>query len=522
MTWTRRDLLKLSPAALLAAYATPPLATRPQAADARARAWNRALLASPGRMDLVAHVSSVEGKVPDALFGGRYLVNGPSALKLGGRLAHPFDGHGYVRAFTFLEDGSVDLRARPVDTEAWRAESRADALVYRGLGTLPYPADWRHAGRNRAAPMRKNVANTTIVPFAGRLFAGWEGGLPHELDPDSLATKGPVDFGVLGPDDAFLAHVKHDKSRGVMVGASPTMGPKTTIVFRELNESLQELSSTTVSFDGGLFLHDFVITERYYGFALNPLSIDFVAMGKVLLGTATMIEMIGPNDDKARAFVLVPRPRRGERGARTATPLVISLPIPVFAIHYANAYDDGDEVVVDTCAFPTFRFGQELGYQGPDAPLDPSLSDKRAPPRLFRLVVDPKARTASAAQISAHGVEFPRVHPDHDGRQTRLLVAGARRDERYGDPFDSLLVLDLDDLERPEQLWTVPEGSFVGEPVLWPGADGKDYVVVCVYDGDGGRTQLCVLDAADVPSGPLARATFPLLPYGFHTAPLPA
>jgi all-trans-8'-apo-beta-carotenal 15,15'-oxygenase len=48
--------------------------------------------------------------------------------------------------------------------------------------------------RNALDLKQKNVANTNIIYWAGRLLALWEGGLPHRLEADSLRTLGTYTF----------------------------------------------------------------------------------------------------------------------------------------------------------------------------------------------------------------------------------------------------------------------------------------------------------------------------------------
>ena len=43
----------------------------------------------------------------------------------------------------------------------------------------------------------KNSANTNGCYWGGKLHALWEAGAPHELDPDTLETKGASDMGGL-------------------------------------------------------------------------------------------------------------------------------------------------------------------------------------------------------------------------------------------------------------------------------------------------------------------------------------
>ena len=57
----------------------------------------------------------------------------------------------------------------------------------------------------------KNVANTHVVEVGRRLWALWEGGLPHELDPVTLETVGggvSTWDGAISGNGPFAAHYK--------------------------------------------------------------------------------------------------------------------------------------------------------------------------------------------------------------------------------------------------------------------------------------------------------------------------
>ncbi|MBL8918230.1 MAG: carotenoid oxygenase family protein [Myxococcaceae bacterium] len=524
---SRRHLLELGTVALLAPKcATTRRPVRTVVDSPRVAAWNKALTVEAKEVSVTVAPGAVDGVVPDALRGARALWNGPAMLALGGRLAHPFDGHGYVRDFRFTKEGGVELVTRFVDTEAFRAERSAGRLVHRGLATLPFdPSEDGGAAKNREAPPYKNVANTTLTPFAGKLLAGWEGGPPHALDPATLQTMGVERFGVLGEREAFLAHTRLDRRRGVLVGLSPAPGRVTTLRFREIGPDFVERVSTEVTLDAASFVHDFVITERFYVLALNPLSVNLFTYFSMTRGNATLMDMLSTAPEKARAVVLVPRPPASARGAQKAEPIAVATPAPVFAVHYGQAFDDGDSVVLDVCAFEDFTFGNEFGFTGQTSPLDPSLPDERKPQRLVRLTLSPQQRTSSVKVLSRYGIDFPRVHPDLDGVKAPFLVAATRADVTHSDPFDSVLTLDLDDLERPEAVWTTPGDTFMGEPLLVPtpgGGPTDAHVVCCVSDPSRDRTDLLVFDAKALTKGPVARASVPLQPYAFHGVALPA
>ena len=75
----------------------------------RAAAWNAVMTAEPGEQEFEISASEVEGALPPELAGGRHLQNGPGWTKIGDRLAHPFDGHGFVRALSFTREGGASF-----------------------------------------------------------------------------------------------------------------------------------------------------------------------------------------------------------------------------------------------------------------------------------------------------------------------------------------------------------------------------------------------------------------------------
>lgn len=472
----------------------------------RQRAWNATLAACPGDLDLAALV--VEGTIPAALRGGRYLLNGPGWMEIGGRLVHPFDGHGYLRAVRFSEAGGASLRARFVRTTAYVDEVRAGRLVHRGLATNPSDVWWR----NLRAPGPRNVANTTVVPWAGRLLCGWEGGRPHALDPVTLDTLGEADFGGDLPPGALLAHMRVDPVAKRLVGLSLGMGRHTTLTFREFDTAGRGVATRTATIPSVLLAHDFVVTPRWYVLAGNPLTIDVPAFLAAKAGAGTLLQAVRPANGAPGTIHLVPRGREGE--VRT-----ITVDRPLFAIHLANAFDRAvpggeDDVVVDLCAFEAFTFGQEFGYQGQRAPLDPALPEQRAPQRLGRVHVSAGSDTARWADLAPLGCDFPRVAARYEGHDAPAVYVAARKEPGRSDPFDSVARVGL--RAGGVSLWQAPADHFVGEPVFAPGAGEEGWVLVMVYDGLGETSTLLVFESDRIDAGPVARVHLPLLPYGFH------
>lgn len=463
------------------------------------------MCASPGTLDLTVAAADVQGTLPKELRGSVVYANGPGWTQIGDRTAHPFDGHGYLRRFEFDQDGGLTLRARFVETPSYVAEAEAGKMMHKGFATLISSRFWENL---LPTPLR-NVANTTVVPWNDRLLLGWEGGAPTAVDPITLETYGEEHFGGALTGQATLAHMRRDPQAGRLTLCSVAMGRQTTLTFREVDLEGRVTSETRTSIDGLLFLHDYAFTADTWIVGGNPLRMRPVALAKSFAGLAPFFNGVSPDTSKPGTLHLIDR-KTGE--LRTVT-----LPKPAFIVHYGNAFTKPDgTIVVDVCAFSSFEFGNEFGYQGPKAPFDPALPDQRRPQRLFRVEVAPGASQATWRLLTDHGVDFPRFHAEHEGIESPLLFGATRRDTRYSDPFDTLL--GLDHRTGTEDLWTAPDNVFVGEPLFAPSSEAADegHVICMLSDGIAETSILTVFDARALAKGPIAWVFLPLLPVAFH------
>lgn len=481
-------------------------------------AYNAVIRASPGPLDAPISSSRVDGQLPPELAGGTYYLNGPGLVALGGRLMHPFDGHGYVRALTFTE-GGAHLRARFVDTMAYRVESSEGLLRYRGLGTLV-------GGMfdNLRAPIGKDVANTAVLPWAGRLLALWEGGLPHALDPETLETLGVESFGgaIAGP---YLAHCRVDPQLQHLCGLSPRPGPRATaLTFTELDARGRLVRRVDATIPGFAVIHDFAITPTYYVVLGGGVRPDLRRYLRAKLGLGRLIEAITLDPSLESTLHLIPRDG--------GPPIAVGLGRPHLAVHHVSAHERlceagaPSEVILDTCLFDHFTFGHEFGYRGADAPLDPAIADPREVQTLRRVRVDLAARRATVTVLGPYCVDFPRLHPDHEGLEYRYAYAATVDRPGVGSPFNALAKIDVEaavaDPGRGYQRWSPGRGRLCGEPVFAPRPGGasedEGWILAVVYDGAAGSS-LVVLDAQRVEAGPVATVPLgALLPYGFHGA----
>src|SRR5437868_4574451 len=138
-----------------------------------------------GRQTLGPTAATLQGKLPEGLEGVLYR-NGPAWFDRDGmRYQHWFDGDGMVHAWR-IGRGRVQHQASMVATSKFVREQKEGRFVVPAAGTAVPDS----------LPIRNNddmnTANTAVIKIDGRLFALWEGGSAIEIDPDTLATRGPV------------------------------------------------------------------------------------------------------------------------------------------------------------------------------------------------------------------------------------------------------------------------------------------------------------------------------------------
>jgi len=141
--------------------------------------------------------------VPASLSGGVLYRNGPARFERGGEAYnHMLDGDGYCLRFEFTAGGGVQFRSRFVRTQDFNHEEAADEVVYRGtFGTM------RSGGplANALDLHQKNLANTNIMAWGGKVYALYDAGRPVELDPETLDTLGEDDLGGRLREGMFLS-----------------------------------------------------------------------------------------------------------------------------------------------------------------------------------------------------------------------------------------------------------------------------------------------------------------------------
>ena len=439
-------------------------------------------------------VAQVTGTIPTDLTGTLYR-NGPGRWQdhTGRPLHHLFDGDGMVTAFT-IDKGTVRCRNRYVRTQHYRGMSGTRHLGTEAAGGF----------LTNIARLPPNLANTNVVEHAGHLYALWEGGPPHELDPQTLETVGVRRFGTelrwLG---SYSAHPCFCPSSGDMFnfGVEFIPTPHLRIYRTDRDGRLRHYRSLSLPYVA--MVHDFALTERYLVFLISPIIPDGIP---IALGLKSFGDGMKYRPERGSSFVLVPRDggdiRRIEHEA-------------VLQFHLSNAFDDRGDVVLDAI---TYHDGELLDCiaRFRTSPLD------RAPSEFTRFRVTSSGRVIRE-QLSDRSCEFPRHHPDREGRPHRYAYYNTRN--HLGTLFDAITKLDLAHGTETTYSATEPGNSFC-EPVFAPrpGAVEEDdgWLLSVEYLADTHTSRLVILDAKDPARGPVSAAALTHhVPQGFHGSFVP-
>jgi carotenoid cleavage dioxygenase-like enzyme len=384
------------------------------------------------------------------------------------------------------------VRLRDGRAEWYRNRWVRNAEVARRLGEEPRPGPV-HGDMDFAA-------NTHVIGLGGRTFATVEAGaLPYELSYE-LDTIGSCDFDG-GLPGGFAAHTHTDPATGELHAMAYFFGwdhhqhlvidPKGTV---------SQVRDIPIA--GAPMLHDFALTERYV--VIYDLPVTF-SMAHVEKGVPLPYAW---NDAHGARVGLLSRQTGDVRWVEVE---------PCWVFHTLNAYDDGDEVVVDLVSYPKRFVDARLHLGGA--------------PTLDRWRIDPHAGKVTRTRLDDRAQEFPRMDERRTGRAYRYGYTAATLDvyevvhpadteleDLPDEAFDNTLI--KHDLERgTREQRQFGRGAYVGEPVFVASGEAEDdgYVLSYVNNPARGAADLVILSAQDFTGEPVATVHLPArVPLGFH------
>ena len=414
----------------------------------------------------------VTGSIPTELTG-RYLRNGPNpAGAVDEKTYHWFLGHGMVHGVRLDAGKATWYRNRWVRTKD----------VCDVLGGTPPPSDWP-AGHPSFS------ANTSVIGHAGRTFAIVEGGsapveLGYELDTLRVSSfEGTLPH-------AFSAHPKRDPKSGELHVMAYYWAWGNQVQYLVVGTDGRVRKQIDIPLPGGPMLHDLAITEKYVLIFDLPCVFNLDSAMK-----GVRFPYFWDHAYEARIGFL---PREG-----VASDVRWVSIDPCYIFHPMNAYDDGDEVVLDAVRHPKMFDRERRG---------PSEGD----PVLTRWRLNVSTGAVRETTIDDRPQEFPRIREDLMGLPYRYGYAAG-----IGGGFaqDTLVKTDHHTgrvVARSDQ----PRFGY-GEPVFVARAGGAaeddGWVLALRHDTVSDTSDLAIFDAAALDADPVAVVHLPVrVPNGFH------
>ena len=460
------------------------------------------LLENAFDLDLVEEsyqIEEVTGRLPDFV-RGTYYLNGPALFARGGRrYRHWLDPDGMVCALRFEEAG-VTFTNRFVRSTKLTTEEQAGRPVFRAFGTA-FEDDRLMHGVGLQSPV-----NVSVYPAFGTLLAFGEQGLPWELDPVTLETRGEFTFdGRLNPISPFSAHPNIDPDSGELLNFGVSFSARRPCIQLYRAAPTGDLVyRRRIAIEAPCSVHDFGISPDYVAIYLAPYVLSIEAL---LEGGATLMDSLRWEPERGSRLVVA----RREDGREVAQVPVGS----AYSLHQINCFEGGGSLVVDVVELDRPVYDQyELPRLFPDV--------RRAQP--VRYVVD--LETASVVRRETlpfrSMCDFPAIDTRRAGREYEdFWVLAISATERPGRKFFDQLVHQRWS-DEGAAIWQAPPGHYLGgEPIfLADPADDRRGAVICQqFDAEHRRGAFLLFDAHDVARGPVAelRLRRPVH-LGFHAA----
>ena len=424
----------------------------------------------------------ISGAIPDGLEGGLYRV-GADRQYPSGRTDDIFiDGEGQIHMIRF-KDNQADYVVKWVETNRYKAQKAARRGLfgsYRNRYTVDESAKDIHLG----------TANTTAMFHAGHLYALKEDDLPYEIDPDTLETKGRVDFDGQINSQTFTAHPKVDPiTNELLAFGYQAKGDATKdFVFYVFGPDREIKTEIWFEMPYAACVHDFAITDEWVVVPFFPLITDL-----------DVVKAGGPyyqwHADQPVHVALVPRYGKAEDIRWFKGPTGS-------AGHMMNAYRDGTKIHLDLCYYEGNCFPFFTTPQGEEtAPVPPFLS---------RMTFDLASNEDSFTTQRLLNVpcEMPRTDDRYQGRPYRYGFVLARSQDGSSGTGR------FDNQTGEFQMWKPGEGDSVQEAQFVPrtpdAPEGDGWLLVLVARTSKNRSDLAILDAQNLAAGPVALLKLPV------------
>ncbi|MEM1229133.1 MAG: carotenoid oxygenase family protein [Pseudomonadota bacterium] len=430
---------------------------------------------------------TVIGEIPKDL-SGVYIRNTENPVHDAIGTYHPFDGDGMLHAL-WLHEGQATYRNRFVQTRGFMEEQEAGRSLWTGIAGDPRKSERPGWGARGAM---KDGASTDVVVHAGEVLAThYMCGEGYLLDAQTLDPRGTAPW---SPTHGVSAHPKVDLETGELLFFNYGKEPP-YMHYGVVGADRQLKHLIPVELPGPRLPHDMAFTRNYSILVDLPLF-----WNAQLLEAGYHLPMF--HADLPTRFAIVPRYGSPEeiRWFEAA---------PTFVLHWTNAYEEGNEVVVEGY-FQEEPDPQPLpGFEPKMGKLLAGVDEASFRPKLHRWRFNLSTGATREERLDDRNLEFGTINQHYAGRKARYLYSTTTEPNWF--LFNGLVRHDLATGES--QSLAFGENRYGSEAPFAPriGAMREDdgYLLSFVTDLNRAGSECLILDAADISAGPVCRILLP-------------
>ena len=428
----------------------------------------------------------IEGRIPDDI-DGIYLRNTENQLHQPLGRYHPFDGDGMIHQIDF-SGGKASYRNRFVRTRCFQAEQDAGGSLWGGL--MDKSSLSKRPGFGAHGSL-KDSSSTDIIVHAGKAVSTfYQCGEGYVLDPETLEQEGVASW---VPLDGISAHPKVDQRTGELLFFNYSKHAP-YMHYGVVDRSGRLAHYVPIPLPGPRLPHDMMFTQNWSILCDFPLFWD-----EELLKREVHVTRL--HEELPSRFALIPRYGQPEDIRWFEAE-------PTFVLHFINAFEDGDEVVLD-------GYFEEDPYPPPLENADgyghmmAYVDEHSFKPKLHRWRFNLADGTTREERLDDRILEFGMMNQRYLGLPYRYAYSTTSKPGWF--LFNGFVKHDMVTGES----WSVelPEGRYGSEAPFAPrvGAVDEDdgYLVSFVTDENRGTSECILIDCKRFADGPVCRIALP-------------
>lgn len=430
----------------------------------------------------------VIGEIPSDI-DGVYLRNTENPVHQALGVYHPFDGDGMIHMMRF-KNGSAEYRNRFVQTDGFIAEQQAGESLWSGLAGKA--AHSKRPGWGAHGSL-KDSSSTDVVVHAGKaLSTFYQCGEAYRLHPYTLESLGKDTW---APEQGVSAHAKVDENSGELLFFNYSKNaPYMHYGVVDANNELKHY--VPIELPGPRLPHDLCFSKHYT--ILNDFPLFW---NQELLERNIHLPQLH-HGLPSRFAVL---PRFGQ-----STDVRWFEAEPTFVLHFMNAFEDGNELVMDGY-FQRNPEPEPLQDGSPEyRRLRSAICLHQMGTQLHRWRFNLKTgRTTEQALYDTQPVEFGTINQKYAGLKHRYIYSVTSKPGWF--LFNGIVKHDLESHQVQE--YSFGEDCYGSEAPFVPrtNAQSEDdgYLVSFITDMRQDRSECVLLDAQRIGDGPVCQIILP-------------